>query len=392
MILVTCLVAAFSPFGRTKIGGPEAKPILPYWKWVAIALCTNTAVGIFFWSAAEPMYHISSPPASLGLEPNSKAAAIYAMSTMYLHWSFIPCALYALPGLMFSFAYYNMRCDFSISSCLAPLTGRKPPKLFSHGIDAVCLYTLVTGMSASLATGVLSIAGGVENMWGIKSNEFTWIVIGSLVVGAFVASAASGLQRGIRILSDINMKLFFVLAGFVLLFGPTAAIFKIGAVGIADFTQNFFNKSLLLQFSEGDPWPKQWTVFYWAVWLAWAPVSALFLGRIAYGYTIRRFVVTTLLIPACFAIVWMSIFSGTAISFESFSVEGAGLIKVLSQKGPEGVAYAVLNRLPLSFLVIPFFLLSVFISYVTAADSNTTAMAGLSSKISHLKIPRRNSL
>jgi len=375
VILFICLFILFSPLGKVRIGGEDAKPILTPSKWFAIALCTNTAVGILFWATAEPIFHYTKPPVSMGITPGTHEAAVFAMGSLYHHWSFIPCAMYAMPALMFALVFYNLKQPFSLASCLVPLFGEKRSAKCAVPLDALLLLALVSGMSASLATGILTIAGGLEHLYNFPQSPIVLIGIGALIVGTFIVSAASGLQKGIRILSDLNMKLFFVLIFIFLIFGPFKSILGLGLSGLINYAQTFVSRSLFIGFSADDPWPRDWTIFYWAVWLAWAPVTALFLGRIGYGYRVKEFLYVNMLGPAVFAIVWMTVFGGTTLSLEM--EHGMGLGKVLATGGPEQLAYVILGTFPAAAILIPFFLTVVFIAYVTAADSNTTAIAGM---------------
>lgn len=382
LIFVTALVIAALPFGKTRLGGPNAQPLLKPWNWIAVTLCTNTAVGILFWASAEPMYHLNYPPTSLGIAPLSPEAGDFALSTLFMHWSLIPCAIYALPAVMFAFAFYNMKTSFSLSGTLSPIFGRFATARLSSLIDAVCLYALVAGMAASLATGVLTLAGGLEHLYQIESNPTTWMLVTLAIVATFIASATTGLHRGISFLSNINIWVFFFLAGFIIIVGPTFYILTFGLKSLGTFAANFWQQSTFSGFLPTDTWPKSWTIFYWANWLAWAPVTALFLGRIGYGYSVRTFMAVNLFMPATFAIVWMSIFGGTAIHMEL--LQQLGLSAVLTERGPEGLIYHIFAQYPLAQLVIPLFLFSVFISYVSGADANTSAMAGMSSHaVSH---------
>lgn len=373
-----CLVAFVSPLGKIRIGGPKARPTLTMWQWFTIALCTTLAAGILFWASAEPIYHIMSPPKSLGMAAGSPEAARFAMSTLFMHWTLTPYAIYTLPALMFAFAFYNMRQPLSLASCLAPIIGRNPSPKIGVFIDSICLYALVAGMSASLGTGVLTIAGGIEHMYGLPSTPPVWIAIGALIVASFVISAFTGLTKGVRILSDVNTKVYFVFIALILAFGPIAYLFELGGSAGTQYVSTFIERSVFSSFAAGDTWPQSWTVFYWAVWLAWAPVTALFLGRIAYGYSVRMFIVMNLFVPAAFSALWMLLIGGTAIHMEM--VQGLGLSQLLTDKGPESLIYFLLAQFPGAKIIIPLFLGTIFLSYVTAADSNTLTMAAMSSK------------
>ncbi|MDQ0243709.1 choline-glycine betaine transporter [Bacillus fengqiuensis] len=376
LMLVTVVGVYFSPLGKVIIGGKNAKPMLKLSNWIAITLCTTIAAGVTFWGIVEPIYHLTSPPESLGLEPNSANAAIFSMSTMYLHWTVTPYAIYCVPALMFAFAYYNMKKPFSLSSTLAPLFGNKVSGGWGKTIDALCLYTLALGMAAAMGTSIINLAGGINYLSGIASSPALWAVIAAVVMITFIISASSGLMKGIRILSDINMKVYIAIILFIFVAGPTAYIVNLGTESFGHFLTNFFDKSLFTGAASGDPWPQWWTVFYWANWFAWAAITALFLGRISYGYSVKAFIIVNFCLPSVFGAVWMTIFGGTAIHKQ---MTEAKLGDILANQGPESVLYAVLSDLPLSYLIIPFYLFIVFISFVTAADSNISAMSGISS-------------
>lgn len=377
LCVVACALVFISPIGSVRLGGAGAKPLLKPFSWFAVTACTTVAVGILFWACAEPIYHYHSPPESLGISPASKEATRFSLSALFLHWTIIPYAIYTLPAVLFAFAYYNLGQPFSLTSCLRPLTNREIPLWLKDFIDSISLFALVAGMSASLATGILTLGGGISNVFGFENglNLWTWITLS--IVGCFVASSISGLHKGIRFLSKLNIRLFFALALFVFLFGPTLQILQSASLGATEFTRNFFSHALFSHLNPNDPWPRDWTVFYWANWMAWAPITALFLGRIGYGYTVRQFIGMNLFAPALFCAAWMAIFGGTALFFENETTLSLGTI--LKTQGPDGVIFAIFSELPFSRVVIPLFICSVFLSYVTAADSNTTAMASISS-------------
>jgi glycine betaine transporter len=376
LMLLTCIFISFHPIGNKKIGGEGAQPFLTKWRWFSIVLCTTIATGIIFWGTAEPLFHLSAPPSFHGAEAGSQEAANNAMGYMYLHWTFTPYAIYSVPALMFALAFYNRRKSFSLHSTLFPLLGNKQqPKLASF-IDSICLYALVAGMAASLGAGILTLSGGIRNLTGYES-EWLQLVITFLIVGSFIISAVSGLMKGIRILSDINARIFVVLALFALIFGPTWAIVEHAFHGLISYFSTLPEMSLVSILHPEDPWPKSWTSFNWANWLAWAPITALFLGRLAYGYTVRQFLVFNWMLPSLFGMIWMSIFSGMTLDFELS--KDLGLMSLLQAQGPESVIYRIFEQLPLRYIIAPLFLITAFLSYVTAADSNTEAMGGISS-------------
>ena len=185
-------------------------------------------------------------------------------------------------------------------------------------------------------------------------------------------------MKGIRLLSDWNIKAFFVLGIFVFIFGPTLFMLKIGVESLGDFFHHFFQRSLFIGLTPEDKWAQNWTIFYWANWLAWTPVTALFLGRLGIGYSVRDFIHFNLVFPSIFSMIWMMIFGGTSLYFDFFGVDSP-INQVLQNEGLENVAFRLLEEFPLSQIVSTIFVVILFLSFVTASDSNTSAMSGLSS-------------
>ncbi len=375
LCVVTVIIVYFSPFGNVRIGGSKQKPIMKYSNWVWITLCTTIAAGILFWGCAEPMYHLYNPSATEGIEPGSKEAALFAMKIMFLEWSWSPYALYTVATIVFGFVFYNMKKSYSLGSALIPLFGDKVSK-YNNVIDVVCLFALVTGMAASLGTGTMIIAGGIENILGIKSNSVSWGFIIIVIVATFVISSISGMMKGIRILSSINAKVYIALLLFMLIFGPRVFMLNLTIESLGAFLADFPRLSLMTGELYDDRWSRYWPIFYWCNWLAWTPISAVFLGSILKGYTIKDAIRCNFIIPSIFGIIWMGIFSSASLFYE---FKGLGLFDLMNVQGagPEAVVYRVFEQLPVSLIIIPFYVFIVFISFVTASDSNTTAMAGL---------------
>jgi choline-glycine betaine transporter len=384
LMVFTCILICCSPLGKIKIGGATATPLLNRWRLFSITLCTTIATGILFWGSAEPIYHFNSPPQSSGIVAGTEDAAVFAMSSVFLHWTFTPYAIYTVPTIAFALAFYNYNSGFSLASMLFPFFGKnqnldsKPNSKLSSIVDVLCLFALIAGMSASLGTGILTLAGGLNFALGIEKNQFLLFSICFVTVAAFVISASSGLMKGIRILSSINVYAFIVIALFIFLLGPIQGILSISFKGFSAYISGFFEKNLYNIIHPGDAWANDWTVFFWANWMAWAPISAMFLGRISRGYTVRELILFNWIVPALFSMVWMSIFSGTALSFQLDKT--ADLSEVLKNDGYESVIYAIMNSYPLKAFVSLFFIFIVFLSYVTAADSNTEAMSAMSTK------------
>lgn len=376
--VITVLIVFFSPLGRVVIGGEGAEPILSRWSWFSISLCTTIAIGILFWATAEPLFHLSGPPAASGIVAGSAEAVTFSMSSLFMHWTFTPYAIYTVPGIACALAYYNLGKSYSLSGPLSLVARGAESHWGGNIIDAVALFALFAGIAATLGAGTLSLAGGIADVSGIRVTPLLTAGVTITVVSAFVISSITGLQRGIRILSDINAKFFFALVLFIFAAGPTAFILEAGYSGLVDYASTFVPRSLGLGADYDNEWSKSWTVFYVANWLAWAPIAGLFLGRIARGYTVRAFILVNFIGPSFFGMAWMSIFGGAAMHIDQ--TESGVLSTALTEMGPEAIIYLVIDRYPLASLISIVFIFLSFISYVTAADSNTEAIASVCRK------------
>ena len=374
VMLGVVIYLMFSKFGNVRIGGRDAAPMFDNVRYFSIVLTSIIAIGILFWATSEPLYHMTAPPQSLNLTPNSPEAVVFAMSTLFIHWGFLPLAIYAIPTIMFAFAFYNMKKPYTLGSTLTPVFGDKVLGKWSQGIDAVCMYSLIAGMAASLGTGILSVAGGLKYLTGVQTGALLWAVVDIAIVATFVLSSITGLFNGIKKLSEINFAIFILLAVFVFVCGPTFFMLNLGVEAFANHLQTFFQKAAFTGAAANDPWAGWWTIFYWCNWLAWAPISGMFLGRISYGQTIRKALTVVFLLPALFDILWMTIFGGAAIKMQ---LSGGKLAEAMSA-GPEFAVYAFLDKYPLAAFTIPVFIFCMFLSYVTGSDAYTTTLGGMS--------------
>lgn len=377
---VACILviigAYFSPLGNVRIGGPDAKPLLKKGAWFAITLCTTIASGLMFWGTAEPIWHLAYPPTSLGIEPMSAEAAKFAMETLYLHWTFIPYAIYAVPTVVFAFAYYNMKKSFSVGSQISPILGNRSQGKLNVLIDAVVLFAVAAGISASFGTSVINMGGGMNALFGIDNSTTLWVIITIIGTIAFIASSTTGLFKGIRFFSEFNVYLYYIIIAVLVLLGPTAYMFGMGTESLGGFMTNFFDKALFTGIASSDTWASDWTTFYWSNWMAWAPVAAVFLARVTYGYTVKEIIVMNFVVPSIFSAIWMTVLGGTAIHLQMTGQ--VDILSIMLEQGSAAAGFAVLSYLPLSKVMIGIYLIAIFISFITATDSTTNAMASIS--------------
>lgn len=381
--VLTCIAVVLSPLGRVTIGGAGAQPILKPWSWFSITLCTTIATGILFWAMAEPLFHLYDPGgAGRGIAAASAEARHFSLVSLFMHWTISPYAIYTVAALTFALAYHNLGKPYSVSGPFVALLGRPLPNALAAVLDAAILLALVMGMAASLGAGMLLLSGGIADVTGLPNGPVSLALVAVAIGFVVLISSLTGLMKGIRILSVTNIWFFFAFIGFVIIFGPTGDMIGQGGRALLGYASEFLDRSLMIGAASDDhEWAKSWTTFYFANWLAWAPVTAMFLGRIARGYSVRAFVLVNLVLPALFSMVWMSAFGAFAMDVDLS--QGGVLKETLDANGPESVMFRALAEIPLSVLMIPVLLLLSFVSYVTAADSNTEAISQICKTHTH---------
>jgi choline/carnitine/betaine transport len=375
ILLGICAWAAFSKYGKIRLGGENAKPTLSKWNWFAISLTAGIATGILFWGIAEPITHFMSPPETLGLTPGTEEAAMFAMSQSYIHWTFVPYAMYSVAGLGIAFATYNMKKRYSVSSVLYPVFGEKVYGSVGTVVDNLCLFAMAGGVAAVLGVATMQISAGLNYLFGIESTKIMWIAIVGVIVASYVVSSYTGLNRGIKFLADKNSKLFIGMLIFIFLFGPTKFILSLGTQSTGYFMDNFWSRTLFTSPINGSPWPRWWPIYYWAIWLAYAPLTGMFLAKISKGRTVREFMTVNLLFPAVFGIFWFMVYGGAAIDLE---LNGAGMWAAIQNVGLEVSVFEFLKNYPLATLTSVIFILAIYVSVVTLADSMTSTVSSLS--------------
>lgn len=230
-------------------------------------------------------------------------------------------------------------------------------------------------MSSSLAAGILILWGGLDHLFVLPKNNWTLGIITAVIVITFVAAAASGVLKGVRLLADWNVKLFAVLIVYVFCCSDWTNIIVLSTQSLWYYLHHFIELSLWSSYYPQETWGYQWGSFYWAAWMSWAPITALFLGKIAKGYTVREFIVMNFFVPALLSFIWVSIFGGLTLTYGSLDA----LYAVMLQNGPESLIYYLIDTMPFASALIAVFIVTCFLSFVTAADANLVAMADISS-------------
>lgn len=376
-ITIVAIVAIFSKFGDITIGGEDAKPELSTFSWFTIALTTTMAAGVLFWGPGEPIAHYLFPPTEIyGIDPSTPQALKFSMETMFLHWTIVPYAMYTVPAVVFAFMYYNAKKPFSIASEVAPLLGDYVyrPRVMQV-IDAITLFSIGAGMAGSVAQAFMNISGGIAKVTGTESNPRLWLWVGIVVGAVTIATSISGIQKAMKHVSNINVYGFAIFLIFLLVFSNASFLFNLSTEALGGFAGTFIERILVTGKSVGSQWPQWWTTFYWFSWMSWAPTSGAFMGRIAYGRKVKHVLGMYMGVCATISMIWMILVSGTSLWIHTSGAADLGASYI---KGVENVPYDMLSAMPFGKLIIPLFVILIFLSTVTACNSNTIAMAGIS--------------
>ncbi len=371
---------AASRYGRIKLGADDEKPQFKTVSWIAMMFSAGMGIGLMFFGAAEPLSFFVTPPPGT-TQPESEAAIRTAMATAMFHWGLHPWAIYAVAGIAIGYGTFRKGRKQLFSSIFQPLLGTKRTEGWAgRVIDMLAIFATLFGSAASLGIGATQIGAGLEfNGWVDEATAPLLIGIIVVLTIAFIFSAVSGIARGIQWLSNINMVLAVVLAVFVFVVGPTLLILNLIPATLGAYLGDMTEMASRTAATGGDEmsaWLSSWTVFYWAWWISWTPFVGMFIARISRGRTIREFVVGVLLAPSIVALIWFSIFGGSAIQAQQtdgdMTVDGA----VVS----DNTLFQLLNHYPLASISTVLVMLLVAIFFVSGADSASIVMGTLSQR------------
>ena len=367
IFVVFSLAVALSPLGRIRLGGKDAAPHYGYLAWLSMLFAAGVGIGLMFFGVLEPVTHTLAPP--LGIDPaDAKAARAVGMSAAIMHWGLHAWAIYAVAGLSLAFFCFNRGMPLTLRSAFYPLIGKSVWGPFGHAVDIVAVLATLFGLAVSLGFGAEQIAGGLQYLFGIPAVTATRIVLIIIIILIALASVIAGLDKGVKRLSWINMGLAGLLWLFVLIAGPTLAI--LGTIAKAPIDYIYYLPALSNWIGREDlAFLHDWTTFYWAWWIAWAPFVGMFIARVSYGRTVREFITWVLIIPTIIGILWMATFGGAAVE-QFFSTGYTGV----AESVPELALFKMLEQLPLTGLVSAVSVLLITIFFVTSADSGSLVM------------------
>ena len=380
VFVVLCLALIVSPLGKVRIGGREAKPDYTYVGWFSMLFAAGMGIGLMFYGVAEPMSHYSAAMGGVsvdaagvrtdwaplgGAQGDMKASADLAMAATIFHWGLHPWAIYAIVALSLALFSYNKGLPLSIRSIFYPLLGERVWGWPGHIIDILAVFATLFGLATSLGIGAEQAAAGIEYLFGIQSNNLSKVV---LIVGITLIalwSVLAGLDKGVKLLSQINMGLALLLLVFIIVVGPTVAIFTGFFHNLVNYVE--YLPALSNPFGRTDTeFTQGWTAFYWAWWISWSPFVGMFIARVSRGRTVREFLISVLLVPTLVSVLWMTTFGGTAI--DQATLQGVVSVKdaVLELK-----LFAMLGELPLKEITSFLGIVLVIVFFITSSDSGS---------------------
>lgn len=377
-MFIFLVVMTLTPFGKIKLGGPDAKPQFSFFSWFAMTLTGGIGTGIMFWCVAEPMNFTYLPPEHMGLEPGTPDAAIWAMSKVFLHWTYHPYAIYSIFAIAIGYFAYNKGLPMRPSSALYPVIGDKIYGAPGKVVDSLTIFAVVCGIATACSYGVQSLGAGLDYLFGITPSPMTYVITIIIIMCCYCASSYSGIARGIKILSSINVWAYLFLLIFIFICGQKIFCIELGVESFGVFFDGIIGDSLITDpFNNEANWFADWTGFYWAWWWPLAPIVGIFFARVAKGRTVRALVWMNLLVTGTYGAIWMVVFGGNGLYLQMTGK--APLWDIISEQGNEVALIQFLNEFPMGTLLVVVAMFCVFIGYVTHADSVTSSLAILSS-------------
>ncbi|WP_426020238.1 BCCT family transporter [Brevundimonas sp. DWR2-3-1b1] len=368
------LVLAIGPTGALKLGPDDAEPDFPYLSWLAMLFAAGMGIGLMYFGVAEPIQHYINPPSGEG---GTFTAAREAMGITFFHYGAHAWAIYALVGLSLAYFAHRKGLPLTLRSGLSPLLGKRINGPIGDAVDIFAIWGTAFGIATSLGFGVSQMNSGLTYLLGIPNTP--WVQVGLIVVvmAAATASVMSGVGKGVRRLSELNLILAVLLMLFVLVVGPTNFLFKALVQNFGLYLDHFFERTFTLYAYEPRAWMADWTLFYWAWWIAWSPFVGMFIARISRGRTVREFLLNVLLVPAGFTFLWMTVFGNTAISLDMG--QAAGAISNSVSTDLSTALFYFLEQLPGAAFTSTLAILLVAVFFVTSADSGALVIDTIAS-------------
>ena len=389
LVFLFCLVVAVSPLGKVRLGGAEAKPEYSYLTWLAMLFAAGVGIGLLFFGVSEPITYFQGGSYSpLGIEtvydpgtvynaenvpdtgdPKVQTAASVGIATTVFHWGLQGWAIYGVVGLALAFFAYNRGLPLLIRSAFYPIFGDRIWGWPGHIIDTFAIFAGIFGLATSLGLGVQQVTSGLNHLFGIPVNPVTMVLLIVGITAIALISVMTGINVGIKRLSQFNIILAFLLLAAIILLGPTGYIFKSLFAGLGAYAMKIVPLSNWIG-REDTAFFHDWTTFYWAWWIAWAPFIGTFIARISKGRTVREFVIFVLLLPTLLCLIWFSAFGGTAI--HQFLTDGyTGVTENVETYTYELALFKMFEGLPWTTLLSCVAMTLTIVFFVTSSDSGS---------------------
>lgn len=372
--LLFVIVVAISPWGKIRLGQEHTRPEFNIVTWAAMLFAAGIGIDLIFFCIVEPVTQFMAPPVDMGADGD---AARNAIKITLFHWGLSGWGVYTLVGMALAFFSYRHGLPLAIRSALYPVFGKKIYGPIGHTVDIAAVLGTVFGIATSLGIGLIQLNYGLNHVFGVPEGLTTQVVLAIVVIVFAAISAVTGVEKGIRRLSEFNMLMALLLMLFVLFVGETRFLLNALVLNIGDYFSDFVSMSFnTYAFDQPTDWLNAWTLFFWAWWIAWGPFVGLFLARISRGRTIGEFVAGTLILPLSFMIVWMSVMGNSAIDMV---MNGAQEFGQQAMDNPGSAIYIFLESIPWAGLTTIIVSILAFVFFITSGDSGSLVLSNLTS-------------
>ncbi|MGF6528169.1 BCCT family transporter [Variovorax sp. PvP013] len=371
-LVILALFLAFGRYGNLKLGADDEEPEFSIGSWFAMLFAAGMGIGLVFWGVAEPVSHYGAPPP--GIAARTPEAAGAAMRYSFFHWGLHPWAVYSIVALAIAFFQFRRGGAALVSTAVEALPWA-PLRHVGPLVNMLAVVATAFGVAASLGMGALQINSGLEAVFGLAVDKSSQLVIIAVTTTLFIASAVSGVTKGIKWLSNINLLLAALLSLVVFVVGPTIAIIDTMTTTLGNYVSEFVRMSLRMTPFRDSTWVGGWTIFYWAWWVSWSPFVGLFIARVSRGRTVREFILGTVAAPTIAAFVWFSVFGGTALNLEIMQHVP---ISDAVEADVSTALFAMLGHLPLGTLMSGIATILVIVFFVTSGDSAVLVLGMMS--------------
>jgi choline/glycine/proline betaine transport protein len=365
IFLVFCLYLAFSKHGKQRLGGKTAKPEFSVFSWFSMLFSAGMGIGLLYFSVSEPITHFANPPIPQVIDEDR---AIQALNFTFLHYGLHAWAIYCLVGLGLAYFAFSKKLPFSLRSIFFPVIGRKIFGKVGDYIDIIAVIATLFGLATSLGFGARQIATGLHYIFDTDPGQTTQLLIILFITCVATISVVTGLKKGVKFLSRLNMIIAVIFLILLLLLSGPVDMINIFIQSTGKYFTRFFDLGTFASSFVDQEWQNNWTIFYWAWWIAWAPFVGTFIARVSKGRTIREFVLGVLLVPTMMTFLWISVFGGSALSME---LQTPGILSNVVLQDSSTSLFVFLEQFPLASItsLIGIFMVSVF--FVTSSDSGS---------------------